>query len=828
MRTEIKKEFKKIASKNPKLYYAVDFLKKKGFKRGQCKKCQTYYWSLNEREVCGDANCCGGFDFFEDNPCKVKLNYVETWNSFKKHMAGKGYTAIDRYPVVARWRDDTDFVQASIYDFQPYVVTGEVEPPANPLVVPQFCLRFNDIDNVGVTMSHFTGFVMIGQHAFLPKEEWDLQKNFEDLYTFFTDVLGIADEELIMHEDAWAGGGNLGPCMEIFSRGAELANQVYMLYEVGEDGQKELKLKVLDMGMGHERVCWFTQGKKSAYDAVFPKVMEKLYARSGVKVNDEFFSKYVKYAPFLNLDETDDIEKAWKELSKESGLSSAEIKEHLPKMSALYSIAEHTRSLLFAISDGALPSNVKGGYNLRVILRRALGFIDKYKWDLTLKEIALWHAEELAKIFPELKKNVKHVSLILDVETAKFKENKERNKKIIQRTSEKPITKEVLLTLYDSYGIDPEEIKKEAGLKGIEIEVPENFYKLVSERHENQTETSTTKDVIKGFENLENTTPLYFDHYDLLDFSGHVLKVQGNYVCLNQTAFYPTSGGQLHDTGIINDCKVVDVIKQNGLIIHKLDKVTFKEGDKVFGKVDYDRREQLTQHHTATHILTGSVRRLLGDHVWQAGAAKTLEKARLDITHFEQLSKQTINDIEKLARDVISENRPVYKEFMPRSKAESAYGIRIYQGGAVPGRELRIVNIEGFDVEACAGTHVDVTGDVYNLKIVKTSKLQDGIVRIEFVAGKACQKMIDMEKEILDSAKKILECQEDLIVGRAKELFDKWKKARKNKLDKFKFESKEVVEEDVIRNTAEVLKTQPEHIIKTLKRFKEEIKQKTK
>jgi alanyl-tRNA synthetase len=267
---QVKKEFKVEANKNPAKYFPTKKLQEEGFTRKQCTKCGTYYWTKDaSRIICGEPECTGGFQFFEGKLAKNKLSYTQTWQEFSKHMKSRGYTPIDRYSVVARWRDDTDFVQASIYDFQPYVVNGEVDPPANPLIVPQFSLRFNDVDNVGITMSHHTGFVMIGQHAFMQEEDWDQSKYFKDLLDWFLEVIGIPEKELIIHEDAWAGGGNFGSCMEFFCKGAELANQVYMLYEQTPSGPKELKLKVLDMGMGHERVAWFTQGSGTIYDAVF-------------------------------------------------------------------------------------------------------------------------------------------------------------------------------------------------------------------------------------------------------------------------------------------------------------------------------------------------------------------------------------------------------------------------------------------------------------------------------------------------------------------------------------------------------------------------------
>ncbi|MBS3106942.1 alanine--tRNA ligase, partial [Candidatus Woesearchaeota archaeon] len=227
---DVKKAFKLEASKHYEKFYAVSVLKNEGFERKKCITCGTNFWTVSpEQQTCGDPACSGGFRFFEGTPAKKKMDYIELWKEFARFFSARGYTPIKRYPVVARWRDDTDFVQASIYDFQPYVVSGEVKPPANPLVVPQFCLRFNDIDNVGITGAHYTGFVMIGQHAFMPPEKWDQAKYFTDIHEWLTKGLGLPKKEITYHEDAWAGGGNFGPCMEFFSRGLELGNQVYMM-----------------------------------------------------------------------------------------------------------------------------------------------------------------------------------------------------------------------------------------------------------------------------------------------------------------------------------------------------------------------------------------------------------------------------------------------------------------------------------------------------------------------------------------------------------------------------------------------------------------------
>ena len=157
---QLKQEIKEEASDNPEKFFATDVIREKDFKRGECENCGTVFWSYNEeRKVCGEPECGDGYTFINDSPIDDSYGYIESWNKFRDFMADRGYKPIDRYPVIARWRDDVEFVGGSIYNFQPHVVSGEVEPPAEELVVPQPSLRFNDIDNVGVTgiVLDFTG-----------------------------------------------------------------------------------------------------------------------------------------------------------------------------------------------------------------------------------------------------------------------------------------------------------------------------------------------------------------------------------------------------------------------------------------------------------------------------------------------------------------------------------------------------------------------------------------------------------------------------------------------------------------------------------------------
>jgi len=710
-------------------------------------------------------------------------------------------------------------------------MSGEVEPPANPLVIPQFCLRFGDVDNVGYTGSHMTGFVMIGQHMFVPKDEWDQDRVFEDIKKWLNNGLGIPDNELTFHEDAWAGGGNAGPCMEYFCRGLELGNQVYMLYEqTPEDELIDLKLKVLDMGMGHERNAWFCQQTNTMYEAVFPTVVKKLLENTGVKYDDDLMKKYVPHAGKLNIDEIESVDKAWKEVSEAVGVEMEELKEKILPLAGVFSIAEHTRALLFVLNDGGLPSNVGGGYNLRVLIRRALSFVDKFSWDIRLADVCRWHAEYLKPIFPELMNNLDNIEKILDVERKKYEATKEKTKKIVASIIQKDITEHMLLELYDSNGIAPDLIIEEAAKLGKEIKLPDNFFGKVSELHEQKTQVhATKKDFSLDLDGIEETKANYFDDYTINEFTAKVLKIVDNKVILNQTLFYPTSGGQMHDCGKIKGEHVEDVFKQGAIIVHVMQEVPkFKEGDDIEGEVDLKRRTQLAQHHTATHIINRAARNILGTHIFQAGAKKTTKKAHLDITHYDSVSDQELKEIEDEANRIVSEDIKINKRFYPRREAEDKFGMDIYQGGAVPGKNVRIVEIKGIDVEACGGTHLNKTSEAGSIKIEKSTKIQDGIVRLTFTAGKAAVESVACADSVLSEAAKLLGVNENQVPARAEELFKVWKNAKKAKkkgeeLKDIALQCTDECRGDALAETACILRTQPEHVVKTIKRFLDDI-----
>ncbi len=735
---ELKKEIKEEASENPEKFFATDVLREKGFSRGHCKKCGMYFWSKDcGREICGEPECGDGYTFINNSPTEKELTHTESWELFRDFMEERGYASIDRYPVVARWREDVEFTGASIYCFQPYVVSGEAEPPADELVIPQPSLRFNDVDNVGITGRHYTNFTMIGQTCFQPPEKYDQDRYFRDMFEFASEALGIPEEKLILHEDSWGGGGNLGPCMEFFVDGLELFNQVYMFYEQTPDGYEELDLQVLDMGMGHERITWISRGTETSYESVMPKTIKKMKKQTGLEIDQEVWEKFLPHSSELNIDEVEDIDEKWSEVAEKIGIRPEELKKEIKPAAALYSIAEHARALNFALADGKIPSNTGGGHNLRMIYRRAQDFIEKYDWDLEMTEVAQWNAKELEPMFPELLESIDSIQEILEVEKEKYDKAREKAEEKLQGIDERPSV-EKMIELYESHGVSPE-MMEEHGFK-----VPEDFYTLLGSEEEAVTQAEEKFDL----KDISETEKLYYERREPyreeygLEFEASVEGVVEDWIVLDRTLFYPEGGGQKNDTGEIEGLKVVDVQKQGDTVLHHVPEHGLEEGDSVTGKVDGERRKQLTQHHSATHMVNAAAREELGEHIYQAGASKKTDKARLDVTHYEKPSQEELDEIEASVREIIQRDSEINVMQMEKSKAEQKYGFRIYQGGAPPGNTIRLIDIEDVDIEACGGTHLTETNHTEEFVITGCKRIQDGVVRLEYKAGKAARDYI--------------------------------------------------------------------------------------
>lgn len=729
-------------SSDPEKYYKVKLFEDQGFQRKSCAKCGRFFWTID-----GNRNNCpedsdDTYSFIGNPPTKKRFDYSQAWKEVESFFKKNGHTSVSRYPVVCRWRDDLYFTIASVVDFQRVMGSKVVfEFPANPLVVPQMCLRFKDLENVGVTGRHFSSFCMIGQLS-IPNSKGYWKDECIDLdFRLLTNQFGINKNEIVFVEDVWEGGGSFGSSLEYYVRGLELGNAVFTEFQGELGNHTTLDQKVIDMGAGLERFAWITMGTPTAYDCCFGPIIKNLIDKVGIIIDNEMLSKYFieiaknheKYSSLLEVKD---------HAIKNVGLSSEQVTKIINPLEGIYLIADHLRTLIFAISDGALPSNVGGGYNLRIVLRRIIGTMQRLELKLDLNEMIDWHIDYLKKTYPELKEKREDVKTIVEVEAKRYEESKIRMQKIADNLKSKNQIPNVddLIRMYESDGITPDYLKE------LEVipEIPSTFYSRLSDLHQSVTKKEKEK---LPLQNIPETDLLYYKD-DPHHFDATVLKAFDKYVILDRTSFYARGGGQEPDHGKIAGFDVVDVEKHGNVVVHELKGGIPEEGEKVPCMVDSIRREGITKNHTSTHILNSSSREILGSWVWQNSAFKEADHARLDITHHSALTDNEVAKIEKKANSIVQKNYPVKIENFDRGTAEQKYGFRIYQGGVVPVKSVRIVSIKDFDVEACGGTHVKKTLEINLIKITRTKRIQDGVVRIEFVSGKTAQEYVkNQERE---------------------------------------------------------------------------------
>lgn len=773
LRAQFRKDWEK--------HYEVAALVERGYTRQQCRKCSRFFWSVAEREMCSDSSCMG-YQFIGKKMAKKPLGYVETWKKIEDYFTKHGHASLEAYPTVARWRDDLYFTIASISDFQPYAVSGEVEPPANPLIIPQQCIRFPDISNVGVTGRHYTTFVMVGQHAFNTKKTgqfyWKDEAITHDLG--FLSHLGIDEKHLVFNEDVWAGGGNFGPCIEYFADGLELGNCVFMQYEELPGGaSRELSTKVIDMGAGLERLSWITHGSPVSYDIVFGDAVGKIKKKAGIKVEEGLFLQYAKLSGVLDADEAaDQFGKDKTEIAKKLGMSPEEMAGTFAPLHASYACADHLKTILFTSTDGLLPSNSGGGYNLRMILRRVFGFDSEFSLSLDYGGIFEAHAHHLRDFAPKLKVGVNTAIAVVEEEQRKYAAGKEKGRgKVANLLSHgKKLGMGELRKLYESDGIPAELVAEIARDRGMKVEIPENFYSLLRKEDETGEPIEPKIDV----EGHEKTKTLFYDSVE--EFDAKVLAVKGKYVVLDHTAFYPEGGGQIFDTGTLDGKKVKNVQKEKGVILHEVEHASsFKPGQSVHGKVDSERRKQIARHHTTIHLINACAREILGQHIWQAGSYKDEHKAHIDLTHYRKITWDELEKMEQLANKYMSDGLPIQTEVLGRNEAEKRYGFRLYQGGAVPGKELRVVSIGKIDHQACGGTHNynKSTAELGFIKIVKREGVQDGVERVVIKSGPEAIKHVQERERLLRDAAEALSVPEDQLKATALRFFNEWKERGK-------------------------------------------------
>ena len=797
----------------------LDFFEENGFNRQRCVDCKSWFWSINEQEKCGDAPCVE-YSFFDVPLFTKPMNLDQMREAYLSFFEKKEHSRVERASVVARWRDDIYLSIASIAVFQPHVTSGLAEPPANPLTISQPCIRLNDLESVGRSGRHLTTFEMMAHHAFNEKETiyWK-EKTVELCHELFT-TLGMKGDALTYKENPWVGGGNGGEALEVLGGGLELATLVFMDLEEASDGDIELKgikfkkmsRSIVDTGYGLERMVWASQGTPTIYEAILPKTIKYLTAKANL--SDEFenskeiIEENAKVCGLLSIDYGADLTNLRMEvlnrlIERGYDIELKRLTKIVEPLEKVFAVADHARALAFMFGDGIIPSNVKAGYLARMVVRRALVLLRDLGIKNELSNIVKIQLDDLKGTYPELNERREHIISLIKLEEGKFKETLEKGRRFVQRTLEKGnINSEKLIELYDSKGLPPAIVKEFALEQGSDVDIPDGFLALVAERH-NQADKKEKEQ--RRIPEIKATELLFYTNPEDREFKSQVIYSSNKEIALESTMFYPEGGGQPADKGSFSwenkTSKVIDVQKIGEVVIHKLEGNIPKIGMEVTGDIDGEYRDALSKHHSATHIVGAAARKILGAHVWQTGAQKEATKARLDITHHKRLDIETLNEIERGANEIVMNNYTIVSKFLPRSEADEKYGMTLYQGGAPKYKKIRIVEIPNIDAQACAGTHVKSTGIVKAVKLMRSERIQDGVERLEFVAGEEALEAARKERIILEEAANVLNVAKEKVPEAAEKFVKEWKEMRSlvSKLEKriADMESEEILFEEV-------------------------------
>jgi alanyl-tRNA synthetase len=784
--------------------YQLEYFKTHGLTRNVCRKCGAAFWTRHpEQEICGDAPC-ETYNFI-GSPVFRKHSVDEMREAFLSFFERNNHTRIERYPVVARWRDDIYLTIASIADFQPYVTGGVVPPPANPLCISQPCIRLNDLDSVGRSGRHLTLFEMMAHHAFntdLDEIYWK-DRTVELCEQFIVSIGGNLDQ-VTYKEHPWIGGGNAGPSLEVLIGGLEVATLVFMNLgrqkndkpPVSLDGTPyyPMDIRIVDTGYGLERFVWASRGSPTIYDAVFPEMVSGVMESAGLEHfldNHEYtkiLSLNAKFAGVMDISGTN-LYQLRKKVATAIDVPIEKLDRMITPIEKVYAIVDHTRCLAYMLGDCIVPSNVREGYLARLVLRRTIRMMNELGINEGLADLI----EQQMRITGTrtFEQDILIIREIVDREVEKYNTTLSRGSKIVQKIARNYKAKREriplaeIITLYDSHGIPPEMTRDIAGAEGAVIELPDNFYSLIADMHskarEEETEDPFAKfgDRISG---LPQSRKLYYEQPCVMEFDAMVIDFFDGYAVLDQTLFYPEGGGQPADTGMLISAesmvRVDDVQKIGDVILHHVSGGILRRGDRVKGIVDDERRWSLMRHHTATHLLLRAAKEVLGAHIHQAGAQKGVESARLDIRHYKHITSDELRRIEIAANRMIMNDQVVDIHHEERTKAEQLYGFDLYQGGVPPGKEIRIVQVAG-DVEACAGTHCHCTGEIGMVKIIRVEHIQDGIERLEFAAGMAAVEHVQQMERMLAESSAVLSVQQENLTSSVQRFFSEWKDQKK-------------------------------------------------
>ncbi|MDC3258519.1 alanine--tRNA ligase-related protein, partial [bacterium] len=491
-------------------------------------------------------------------------------------------------------------------------------------------------------------------------------------------------------------------------------------------------------------------------------------------------------------------------------ISVSELKRLTEPLSAIYAIPDHMHALCNMLGDGLIPSNNKAGYLARMLARRVCRMKSDLNIDITLLELGKHHMDnhlDLSKFM----QTEQGILQLLDLEELRYHEMLRKGESAVKTAFQEiprdalQVPDEILFRLSEERGITPDmaiSISHKLGWDKLSVRV--GFSADMADRN-----AKLTKDAAKVKEksqilsrSLEKTSQDYYLDTNITDFSANVIHCEKisetnfsslsfsnevkekptHIVVLDRTLFYPEGGGQLGDQGLFSinseeSIKVLDTKIEEGVIIH------FTDGELSTGLINAEvnriRRTQLMDHHTAVHIVGGAARDILGPHIRQAGSNKGEKYARIDLTHHSRMSRELLDIIEDKANEIIQSNPEIEKIMMSRADADAKFGFDIYQGGPPKHDLIRIIKIGNFDTQACGGTHHDTAGKVGELRIIRSSQVQDGVERLQIVAGDTAREHARQQERILSEASEILGVQSNDLPKAVQKFFEEWKSQQK-------------------------------------------------
>ena len=741
---------------------------------------------------------------------------------FLSFFESKGHLRLPSFSLVPQNDKSILLINAGMTPMKPWF-KGEEEPPRRRVCTCQKCIRTGDIENVGKTARHGTYFEMLGNFSF---GDYFKHEAIAWSWEFLTEVVGLEPDRLYpsiyldddeafdiwnkevgipaerifrfgKEDNFWEhGSGPCGPCSEIYydrgpeygcgkpgctvgcdcDRYIEIWNNVFSQFDNDGHGHyTELKQKNIDTGMGLERLACVCQ----------------------------------------NVDSLFDVDTVMNITHKVSQLTGAHYGETEKRDVSLRVITDHIRSATFLIGDGVLPSNEGRGYVLRRLLRRAarhgklLGVNDPFLYQVVDTVI---HENEGQ--YPDLREKQTYITKVIRTEEENFGRTIDGGMKIFsdllaehKQKPEKIFSGADAFRLYDTFGFPIDLTMEMAADEGLSVD--ENaFQKLMKEQKERAREARKALGDLgwAGVEFGKDVPATEFVGYDHSKCDAKIVAIVADeelreevaagaeaVVVLDQSPFYAEMGGQVADHGTITADGVVftvtDVQKnKGGKFMHygRLAQGVLHVGDTVHAAIDMERRKAIQRAHSTTHLLDAALKKVLGDHVHQAGSLVEPDRLRFDFTHFEAISPEELRQVEELVNDAVLEGYPVVTEVLPIEEAKKKGAVAMF--GEKYGETVRVVEMSDFSVEFCGGTHVDNTAKAGPFRIKSESSVASGVRRIEATCGKLSLKAMESSQGVLSRAAQFLKTAPSGLLERMEQQANEMKQLRQA-LEKFKAEA---------------------------------------